>query len=579
MKKRERRAKIFNVFSLILLVIVVIELLFISNFVNMGNAVKNVVQKSAVDMAKSSTAKVPACAPTAEICDGKDNDCDKLVDEEGVCDVKVLKSSQSYTKIPIATGTPDQTEPQIFGNTIVWMERFAGSSAYSIKMFNITSQQTSTLISLSSPSDYDIPIDLFGNLLVTIEVYPPGHIGFYYDNVITYNINNGVKSYITSSTGSSGYYNPRIFGNKIIFGRRPLPPGFPDDPLKMYSYDLSSGQTVLMHNLTSGFGDVGKYFAGWSDGSCYVSLYNLTFKYITKIGDGGLNNCSKISSWYFQAFPPVIGDDWVFFMERDYLTSELMSLVYNINDQTVYKFYSAYNYSINDLNIRDYEIWDDKIAWVNYTNWNSDIYIYDISKNTTIPITKDSYAQSRPRVYEDKVVWQDYENGNWDIYMAEIPSPYEVQPVHDGSISKISGGGFYVDTGSDSLSVEILSAFIETRSYLKFNLTGTNSDIEELHLTKTFGGSNGYCPQLFKINDYGNLQTNDWNGANSQFITTLPCNEDAIVDVSNYVTPNTINAFMIKGENITTDFISYGSMENFLNNPYIKINSYVCGDA
>lgn len=51
-----------------------------------GGAIRELITKESVTTEiKETPVTEPTCKPSAEICDGKDNDCDKLVDEDGIC--------------------------------------------------------------------------------------------------------------------------------------------------------------------------------------------------------------------------------------------------------------------------------------------------------------------------------------------------------------------------------------------------------------------------------------------------------------------------------------------------------------
>ena len=75
----------FRFLNIILVAVIAMELIFIVDSGIVGNAVKSVTKSAAVGTVKTATVKAPTCTPTKEICDGKDNDCDNVVDEEGVC--------------------------------------------------------------------------------------------------------------------------------------------------------------------------------------------------------------------------------------------------------------------------------------------------------------------------------------------------------------------------------------------------------------------------------------------------------------------------------------------------------------
>jgi beta propeller repeat protein len=77
----------------------------------------------------------------------------------------------------------------------------------------------------------------------------------------------------------------------------------------------------------------------------------------------------------------------------------------------------------------------DSIVWEDYRNhaeatdinpileelqWNSDIYMYNISSQEEKQITVNESSQEYPAIYEEKIVWVDMRNGYLDIYMTTL---------------------------------------------------------------------------------------------------------------------------------------------------------------
>jgi beta propeller repeat protein len=92
-----------------------------------------------------------------------------------------------------------------------------------------------------------------------------------------------------------------------------------------------------------------------------------------------------------------------------------------------------------------YDISDTKVVWSTYNNkneigkdfsydesTNTDIYLYDISDDSTVQITTNTAGQIAPDIWGDYIVWQDNRNDTvqdnepqWDIYLYHIPTKEE----------------------------------------------------------------------------------------------------------------------------------------------------------
>src|SRR3989344_3071384 len=85
---KKRKSKIFNSVNIVLIALLFVELIFVVDSEITGNPIKSVIKKAVAvesSVGKTNIAKTASCVPSKEICDKKDNDCDKLVDEGGVC--------------------------------------------------------------------------------------------------------------------------------------------------------------------------------------------------------------------------------------------------------------------------------------------------------------------------------------------------------------------------------------------------------------------------------------------------------------------------------------------------------------
>ncbi|MCD4704480.1 right-handed parallel beta-helix repeat-containing protein, partial [bacterium] len=68
----------------------------------------------------------------------------------------------------------------------------------------------------------------------------------------------------------------------------------------------------------------------------------------------------------------------------------------------------------------DLDTYGNKIAWIEWENNNSDVYLYDISTDSLLQITQDNYYQNNPAIYENKVVWSEQGEYSTDIYVYDI---------------------------------------------------------------------------------------------------------------------------------------------------------------
>src|SRR3989344_557478 len=120
--KRSHKSKIFNFLNIILIALLFVELTFVVDSEITGNPIKSVIKKAVAvesSFGKINIVKTASCIPSKEICDKKDNDCDKLVDEGGVCKTTSTAITATATKGVSKTTSQDYADLLEKGKFIV----------------------------------------------------------------------------------------------------------------------------------------------------------------------------------------------------------------------------------------------------------------------------------------------------------------------------------------------------------------------------------------------------------------------------------------------------------------------------
>ena len=116
--KRSHKSKIFNFLNIILIALLFVELTFVVDSEITGNPIKSVIKKAVAvesSFGKINIVKTASCIPSKEICDKKDNDCDKLVDEGGVCKSNQINNviSNSQSKYSLELDIPSYLDQSL----------------------------------------------------------------------------------------------------------------------------------------------------------------------------------------------------------------------------------------------------------------------------------------------------------------------------------------------------------------------------------------------------------------------------------------------------------------------------------
>lgn len=124
-------------------------------------------------------------------------------------------------------------------------------------------------------------------------------------------------------------------------------------------------------------------------------------------------------------------------------------------------------------------IYDDKIVYTAYDNYNSGIYMYDLSTKTNRIILPLGYGALNPDIYGDKIAWQDVSAGGfgqYDIYMYDLISstkkPVATTPSFETDVDIYGDKAVYVGyVGiylADSSTGEIKKISSATSGYFQY---------------------------------------------------------------------------------------------------------------
>jgi beta propeller repeat protein len=234
----------------------------------------------------------------------------------------------------------------------------------------------------------------------------------------------GTEARVSNSIDS---YNPAIYGDWIAWDNRRA-----FSPAEIYLYNILSGEELILtpgHTMTSEYPAICEDRLVWNDWRqditgekviCGIYMYNISSE----------EDVLLIETYSFSA--PVIYDNIIVWQDERNWNSDIY--MYDISTEEERQI------TTHPSNQTNPSIHDNIIVWQDDRNYNGtntsgmwDIYLYDISAAEERQITTEVADQMNPAIHGDKIVWQDYRNGNWDIYMYDISTEEETQITTDES--------------------------------------------------------------------------------------------------------------------------------------------------
>ncbi len=194
--------------------------------------------------------------------------------------------------------------------------------------------------------------------------------------------------------------NPDYDGNPIVDGNYVVYESSEGGKYFLNLYDIAAAKkTVITERMTNGYDIDGNTIVWAENGALYI--YDI-------------NNKAKIqiikkesSNW---AANPSIDKDKIVWNEGNSI------FMYSLSDKSKTKIAQASSPKAKIFG--NYIVWESSSPWGGKTVWN--IYLYEISSNKTLPITKEPYINKNPQIFGNRVVWHSNKNGNWDIFSYNI---------------------------------------------------------------------------------------------------------------------------------------------------------------
>ncbi|WP_292382034.1 PKD domain-containing protein [Methanosarcina sp. UBA289] len=301
--------------------------------------------------------------------------------------------------------------PAIYGNKIVWEDRFDG---YDIYMYDLSSKKE-TQITTTGHSGIN-PV-IYGDRIV-YSSYGGSEIYMY--DLTT----NKETQIITSGHGD----NPAIYGNRIVWE------DYRSGNADIYMYDLStkketqitSSPDAQTHPAIYGDRIVWEDDGGDDDGWANHGIY---------MHDISTNKKMKISATGSAWDPAIYGNKIVWQYQRNGNGDIYM---YDLSTKKETQITSSADFQARPAIYGNRIVWEDDggddDGWANHG-----IYMHDISTNKKMKISAGGLAYW-PAIYDNKIVWgYSIDAGEENIYMVTVSEPEPIPPVAAFSASPTSG--------------------------------------------------------------------------------------------------------------------------------------------
>jgi len=352
---------------------------------------------------------------------------------------------------PLIVAAGAQDNPAADGDRVVWVDQRANPAGWygDIWMYDFA-DRTETQITNDEYEQYDP--DIWGDWVVYSDTRN-GNNDIYATNVVT-----GVETAICTDTASQ--QRPKVFDDIIVWEDAR------NGDFDIYYYRLSTGTEHLLSETGADdrspdiYRDATGYTVGWSSGTggrdliiknvdSGVTRYPITDVYSPTIvaGDGEM-------VWGELLFDPESGQ-YLRLFKMSWDDTEPVAL------DTTYNPYPEF---------RMLSVSGDKVAYVDASNDNWYVRLYDMALGTDVRVSDYDSFQSQPAISGDMVVWRDSRNYDGGLDYYDIYTSRETS----GDVPVTSAGGVNDEWANHDVEVT-MTVTPEAGSTIYYGLTATET--------------------------------------------------------------------------------------------------------
>lgn len=302
----------------------------------------------------------------------------------------------------------DQTEPDLFGDLVVYQDNRRGSADMDIYLYNLNGEYEALITSQASRQESPA---IYGQSIVWQD--QRGGNWDIYQAVIT---QPSQSVTITTIPETDGAGEPSLYGHQLVFTDEV------ENFRHIYGFDLGSDlinqNKTILASIALSDQEKADRFANW-----VVYQDNRNGNYDLYLFDDANNLEIRLTTDLADQKNPSISHDLIVF--EDYRSGDVDLWAYRISTGSTIPICEASGDQQKPC------VFGEKVVYEDNRNGQWDIYLYDLAINTEQRLTDEVEDQTHPSIYDGRVVWQDRRHGQPEIYIYDLYSQKEDRLTFD----------------------------------------------------------------------------------------------------------------------------------------------------